>query len=113
MTQNRNHKSERRKKYELEYSKIALKDLEDIMTYISINLQNPIAAENFAKEYDRKVNERRYNPLAFSKYQDNKKRKNIYYTLLVKNYTVFYIVKSDTMKIHRVIYSRRNFQKLI
>lgn len=42
-----------------------------------------------------------------------KKRQYTYYKIYVKNYIVFYTVKGDTMEVRRILYSRRNFDKLI
>ena len=53
------------------------------------------------------------NPERFEKYEGIKKRKNIYYRIYVKNYTIFYTVKDNTIFVRRILYSRRNFDKLI
>ena len=38
---------------------------------------------------------------------------NLKNKIAAKNYTIFYIVKDNTMEIRRILYSRRNFDKLI
>ena len=100
-------------KYKLKISIIAENDLKEITEYITNVLENKIAADNFLNEFEKSVKARLSSPTSFQKYQSNKNRKTTYYTLLVKNYTVFYIVKNDVMKITRVIYSKRNFTELI
>ena len=47
------------------------------------------------------------------KYKSNFKRTAIYYRIYIKNYTIFYTIEKDCMEIRRIIYSKRNFNKLI
>ena len=50
---------------------------------------------------------------SFEKYNSKKKRKNTYYRIYVKNYTIFYTIKDNAMEVRRILSSRRNFDKLI
>ena len=52
-------------------------------------------------------------PESFEKYNSKKKRKNTYYRIYVKNYTIFYTIKDNAMEVRRILSSRRNFDKLI
>ena len=83
------------------------------MKYLVNNLNNRIAAENFYNEVITEIETRSYNPTSYEKYISNKKRKNTYYRIYVKNYTIFYTVKDNTMEVRRILYSRRNFDKLV
>ena len=100
------------KKYKLEISTRGEKDLNNIVDYMIDILKNPIAADNFTIELYKKLNIRLLNPLGFQKYHSTK-TKNTYYKLSVNNYTVFYIVRSSVVKVKRIIYSKRNLEKLI
>ena len=98
-------------KFELRYSPEFLKDFEGINFYIKHELNNIIAAENLLNKVEEKIKERRENPLGYEEYKT--KANNIYYRIYIDNYIVFYTVNGTTMEIRRIIYGRRNFDKLI
>ena len=62
-----------------------------------------VAGDSLKKSYDE----------SFEKYNSKKKRKNTYYRIYVKNYTIFYTIKDNAMEVRRILSSRRNFDKLI
>ncbi|MCI8519798.1 MAG: type II toxin-antitoxin system RelE/ParE family toxin [Clostridia bacterium] len=101
------------KKYKIKYLPLFYNDLNKIIDYIRYELVNEIAANNFVNELEKEIQQRAYNPDSYEKYLSIKKRKNTYYKIYVKNYTVFYTVKDNTMEVRRILYSRRNFDKLI
>ena len=101
------------KKYKIKYLPLFYNDLDKITDYIRYELVNEIAANNFVNELEKEIQQRAYNPDSYEKYLSIKKRKNTYYKIYVKNYTVFYTVKDNTMEVRRILYSRRNFDKLI
>ena len=84
-----------------------------ILKYLKNKLKNKIAAENFYNEVIKEIEKRSENPENYEKYIGNRKRKNTYYRIYVKNYTIFYIVKNNIMEIRRIIYSKRNLGKII
>lgn len=88
-------------------------DLNEIVDYISIRLQNPIAAENFVDAVERAIRERLSCAEAFEPYPSVKERRYPYYRIQVKNYTIFYVVIGDTMEVRRIVYSRRNMEMQI
>ena len=100
-------------KYTIRYSSTYINQFNSILKYIVNNLKNKIAAENFYNEVIKEIEKRSENPEGYEKYMSTRKRKNTYYRIYVKNYTIFYIVKDNTMEIRRILYSRRNFDKLI
>ena len=100
-------------KYTIRYSSTYINQFNSILKYIVNNLKNKIAAENFYNEVIKEIEKRSENPEGYEKYISTRKRKNTYYRIYVKNYTIFYIVKDNTMEIRRILYSRRNFDKLI
>ena len=101
------------KKYKIKYLPLFYKDLDKITDYIIYKLNNEIAANNFVNELENEINKRTYNPDAYEKYISTSKRQYTYYKIYVKNYTIFYTVKDDTMEVRRILYSRRSFDKLI
>ena len=99
--------------YEILYLPLFYKDSVKITKYIKESLKNPIAAKSFISEIEKAIIERAYNPTNYEKYNSNKKRKDTYYRIYVRNYTVFYKVKGNIMNIRRILYSRRNLKKII
>lgn len=101
------------KKYNIKYLPLFYDDLDKIIDYIRYELANEIATDNFVNELEKEIHKRAYNPDSYEKYLSIKERKNTYYKIYVKNYTVFYTVKDNTMEIRRILYSRRNFDNLL
>ncbi|MFR2788400.1 MAG: type II toxin-antitoxin system RelE/ParE family toxin [Clostridia bacterium] len=100
------------KKYKIKYLPLFYKDLDQITDYIMYKLNNEIAANNFVNELEKEINKRAYNPVSYEKYISIRKRKYTYYKIYVKNYTVFYTVKDNIMEVRRILYSKRNFNKV-
>lgn len=102
-----------KKKYIIRYLPLFYRDLEYIIDYIKYNLQNAKAANRLIDEIQNAIQERFQNPESFEKYISNKKRVDTYYRIYVKNFTIFYVVKDNIMEVRRILYSKRNFDKLI
>ena len=100
-------------KYTIRYSSTYVRQFNGILKYFVNNLKNKIAAEKFYNEVIKEIERRSENPESYEKYMSNKKRKDTYYRIYVSNYTIFYTVKDNTMEIRRILYSKRNFNKLI
>lgn len=101
------------KKYTITYLPLFYNDMNKITKYIAKNLKNRIAADNLISEVMQKIEKRAYNPNCYEKYSSSIKRKNTYYRLYVKNYTIFYIIKDNIMEVRRILYNKRNFDNLI
>ena len=100
-------------KYAIRYSATYINQFNNILKYLVNNLNNRMAAESFYNKVISEIEKRSHNPTSYEKYISNKKRKNTYYRIYVKNYTIFYTVKDNTMEVRRILYSRRNFDKLV
>jgi hypothetical protein len=53
------------------------------------------------------------NPTGFAPYHSLIDRQHLYYTIQVRNYTVFYVVIGDVMEVRRFVYSKRNIPGLV
>ncbi len=100
-------------KYKLKYLPLFEQDLLDVVRYISINLSNPEAADDFINKLERAIIKRLENPLAFEAYPSARQRKHSYYRIYVGNYTAFYVVIGDTVEMRRLLYSPRNHTEII
>lgn len=100
-------------KYTIKYSDTFVKQFNNILKYFIYKLQNKIVDENFYDEVIKEIETRRVYPESFEKYNSRRKRKNTYYRIYVKNYTIFYTVRDNVMEVRRILSSRRNFDKLI
>jgi addiction module RelE/StbE family toxin len=101
--------------YRLEYLPLAKQDMVEIAKYISHVICNPTAAQNLALEMtgaaEKLVDFPYINPVHRSMRPLDKE----YRKLIVKNYIMFYWVDEVQKKIviARVIYSRRDYEKLL
>lgn len=100
-------------KYELRYLPIAQEDLIEIADYINNNLQNPVAAENTITKIEGAILERLETPESFAIWQSSKKREQPYRRINVGNYTVWYVVIGNVMEVRRILYARRNEERLL
>ena len=100
-------------KYTIKYTDTFIKQFNNILKYFIYKLQNKIAAEKFYNEVIKEIEKRSEYPESFEKYNSIRKRKNTYYRIYVKNYTIFYTIKDNTMQVRLILSSRRNFDKLI
>ena len=96
--------------FRLEYSEQAAQDLDEILNYISINLNSPIAAKNLYLEVQKKHVHLRENPFIYSLYHDEKLRKKGYRTVPVKNYIIFFTINENDsiVDIIRILYAKRD-----
>ena len=101
------------KHYKLRILPLFEDDLNEVVDYISIHHQSPIAAEHFVDAVETAIYERLSCAEAFEPYSSAKERRYPYYRISVKNDTIFYVVIGDTMEIRRIIYSRRDLDKQI
>lgn len=101
------------KKYRLRYLPLFEQDMSGIADYISDDLQNPQAALRLIDDVDAAIRKRLTAPLIYAPYDSKKAREHVYYTIRVRNYTVFYVVIDDVMEVRRVIYSRRDLAELL
>ena len=101
--------------YKLEYLPIARHDMVEIAKYISQELCSPQAAEKLADEMIQVAERLTAFPYVYPVHRTSKPLKNEYRKLIVKSYIMFYWVNEKEKKviIARVIYYRRDYEKLL
>ena len=101
------------KKYTLSYLPLFEQDMTAVRDYIARVLQNPAAALRLVEDTEKAVLKRLDNPLGFPPYNSVKDRKQPYYRINIRNYSVFYVVIGDVMEVRRFVYSRRNLPEIV
>lgn len=101
------------KEYKLCFLPLFEDDLNEIVDYIALVLQNPSAAETFVDEVQQAITDRLPFAESFEPYRSAKDREYPYYRISVKNYTIFYVVIGNTMEVRRILYSRRDWMNMM
>ncbi len=101
------------KQYKLSILPLFEDDLDEIVDYITVRLRNPNAAERFVDDVEAAIRKRLERPESFEPYPSTRDREHPYYTIQVRNFTVFYVVIEDTMEVRRILYSRRDMRNLL
>lgn len=101
--------------YKIEYLPIALKDMAEIVKYISHTLKNPEAASNLAESFIEKAESLLKFPYKNPVCQLIRPLKYEYRKILVENYIMFYKVDEEKklVTVARVIYAKRDFSNLL
>ena len=99
--------------YKLEYLPLALQDLHEITSYITDILKAPQAAMNLLNTLDKRISGLKDFPYSCKIYNTENSLKSEYRMLTVKNYLVFYVVRDNTVEIHRIIYARMEYDKFM
>lgn len=101
------------KKCKIRYLPTFISQLNNILYYITYEFKNKIAAENLYNQVVKQIEVRSNAPESYEVFKTIKGEKIKYYKINVKKYTIFYVVKDNTMEIRRIYYSQRNFDYLI
>ena len=99
--------------YELKYLPLALKDLREITSYIAETIKVPEAALNLLDALDKSISRHKQFPFSCRVYQLNEPVETEYRMLFVKNYMVFYVVIEHIIEIHRIIYAKMSYNKIV
>jgi len=98
------------KEYVIRYLKTAEEDLIEIFDYIMKD--KPTAAKNLLEKFDSSISRLAQDPEPGVIPKDERLKRLGYRMLIVGNYIVFYIVKTKTIQIRRVIHSARQYSYL-
>jgi len=101
------------RKYVLEYLPLFEQDLADVRNYIAIELSNPVAAMRLINDTETAIKKRLKNPLGYSTYHSARDRKQPYYRINIRNYSVFYVVIDNVMEVRRFLYAKRNLSAIL
>ena len=101
--------------YKIEYLPIALQDMVELSSYISKELKNPTAAVHLAEKMVEAIDQLAVFPYMNPVYQPIKPLKYEYRKTVVDNYIIFYTVDEaeKIVTVHRVIYGKRNYNKVL
>lgn len=100
-------------KYKLSILPLFEEDLNEIVDYIALQLENPIAAQALADDVEKALIERTSCAESFEPYRSKFQRELPYYRIYVRNYVIYYVVKGDTMEVRRILYKGRDRENLI
>lgn len=100
--------------FEVKYSNLAKEDMEKIVMYIGKNLKNKKAANDIRNEFEAQVNTILKFPYIASIYMPGLFEFQ-YRKISVKNFSIFYVIAEETKTIiiSRVLYSKRDIDKLL
>lgn len=101
--------------YKINVSELAHQDLDQIVSYIAINLASPDAATNFLDKVEECYGYLKDNPLMYAKCQNRRLEKEDYRKIPIKNYIIVYKIneKTKTVNILRFFYGAQDYLKLI
>ena len=92
--------------YRFEYKDSFWQDYFHAIGYIVDALQNPIAARELDNTFEREKRTLLVFPKAAKPYASPPEVDTEYYSLRVKNYLAFYVVRGDVIEFRRFLYSR-------
>ncbi len=96
--------------YEVQITQDALRDLESIYDYIKNKLSAPQAAENLYNRITGAVLSLDAFPERYAVLQSKNEYFKSIRRMLVGNYSVFYVIKGDTVVVTSILYSASNIE---
>ncbi len=98
-------------KYTLRYLPIAEEDLISILDWIAKD--SPTRALKFVDKLEEKIGKLENFPMLGRIPRHSKLRDYGYRVLIIESYLVFYIIRKNTIEVHRVIRASRDLDKMI
>lgn len=99
--------------YKIELTPQALEDLKNIKFYIENEKENPIAAQNTILKIIQEYENLADMPEIGIPVQRYVSFPTDYKFVLANNYSIFYRIENNNIKIIRIIYSKRDFIKIL
>ena len=99
--------------FKLRYSPLFYEDLDKITDYLLLELQNELAAKTLVSTAEAAIKKRLISPLSTTPYHSINSRQHPYRRILVGNYLIFYVVIDNTMIIRRMLYGRRELDRIL
>ena len=100
-----------RNKYTLRYLPVALDDLVSTFDWIADDSSANAAA--FVEKLDQSIGNLKTHPFLGHVPRDEKLKNSGYRILVIDSYLVFYMIRSKTVEIHRVVHGSRNLDDII
>lgn len=98
-------------KYALRYLPVAVDDLISIFDWIADG--SPSIAADFIDKLDQHIGNLGTHPFLGRIPRDDKLKSSGYRVLVIESYLVFYIVRGNTVEIHRVVHGSRNLDDIL
>jgi plasmid stabilization system protein ParE len=101
--------------YKLFVSELAHKDLDKIVSYISIELSNPMAVSSFLDELEKCYSHLKTSPYMYEKCLNKRLNSQGYRRALIKKYLLIYKIDDDLkiVNILRFFYGSQDYIKFI
>ena len=99
--------------FKLRYSPLFYEDLDKITDHLLFELKNEIAAKTLIANIELAIKRRLVSPLSTAPYRSIKDRPHQYRRILVNDYLIFYVVIDNTMIVRRVLYGRRDLDRIL
>ncbi|MBN2658536.1 MAG: type II toxin-antitoxin system RelE/ParE family toxin [Spirochaetales bacterium] len=102
-------------KYSVEVSDTAQSDIKGIVSYINLELKNPLSAKKLAVKFRDSILSLEKMPKRFNLVKDEMLSRSGIRKMVIDNYLAFYIVDDNKEKVSiiRVLYSRRDWEEII
>ena len=97
--------------FQIRYLSTAENDLDDIFNYIMGD--NPSAAVSLLEKFDQSISQLAANPEMGVIPKDARLKSLGYRILIIGKYLVFYVVKTNTVQIRRIIHGARQYSFLL
>jgi addiction module RelE/StbE family toxin len=96
--------------FNVQFTNQAAYDLDEILRYISEELYNQRAAENFYKAVNKKISQLNKHPFMFPLYHDEKLRAEGCRFAVIGNYLMLYFVDESAavVNVARILYGRQD-----
>ena len=97
--------------YKLIETRLASQDLDNILEYMAVRLQNPAAASAFADAVEQCYDLLEHTPLMYEACRDLRLRAKGYRKAVIRNYVLIYKVdeKNRTVLLLRVFYGKQDY----
>ena len=99
------------KKYEVVVTPSAQKDLTEIKSYFTNVLKT--SSNSIFEKFLEQVKILKVHPFTYKVHQDPLLKLVGYRIIPIDNYLMFYVIKSNIVQIHRVLYAKRSYLQLL
>lgn len=99
------------KKYEVVVTPSTQKDLTEIKSYFTNVLKT--SSNSIFEKFLEQVKILKVHPFTYKVHQDPLLKLVGYRIIPIDNYLMFYVIKSNIVQIHRVLYAKRNYLQLL